>query len=338
MYLPLILDDARQNVTPALKEAIAELSPEINAIVAYHMGWRDHAGNPVTKPGSKSVRPALALLAAQAAGANPSVAIPGAVAVELLNNWAFLLDDVMDGDRFRRQRETAWVVFGQGQAICAGSALLTLAVQCLLQDFNMQKLAAVRLITGTASQMLGGQTLDLTFEDRLDVSITESMTMTKAKTASLMRCAMMVGAILAKGSENVTSTLGDFGHFVGMAFQARDDMLGIWGRPEQTGGRPPGFDLRARKCTPPIAFALASSTPAAKELHDLLDNGELTEETTRLAAGLVKASGGWDWTADLARRMVAESLASLDRLDLESQVREDLISVARLGLPSDIDR
>jgi geranylgeranyl diphosphate synthase type I len=96
------------------------------------MGWRDAAGQPVQRRGSKSVRPGLALLSAAAVGGSPEDGMPGAVAVECLHNFAFLHDDVQDGDRFRRQRETAWVVFGPGRALNAGTAMLVLSYQALL--------------------------------------------------------------------------------------------------------------------------------------------------------------------------------------------------------------
>ncbi len=336
MSTPAVLTDARDLVAPAMEHALTRLSPEIRRVVDYHMGWRDAAGLPVNRRGSKSVRPALTFMSARAGGGEPRDAIPGSLAVELINNWSFLLDDVMDKDRFRRQRETAWVVFGVGQAICAGSALLTVAHEVLLECDSPGRLVALQLTLDTTARMLAGQTLDMTFERRLDVTLDESMTMTASKTASLLSCATGIGAVLVGASDEVVAGLTEFGHRLGIAFQARDDLLGVWGRPEQTGGRPPGFDVRARKGTLPIVVALNAGTGGSDELRDLLARPELSDADVARAIGIIEATGGREWTADLARRMVAGSLEAIAGLDLADELYGQLASVAAMGRPDDV--
>jgi len=336
MDFPEVLTEARALVTPAMDAALVRLSPEIRRVIDYHMGWRDAEGRPVQRRGSKSVRPALAFLSARAGGGAAGDATAGAVTVEFLNNWAFLIDDVMDRDRYRRHRETAWVVFGEGQAICAGTALLTLAEQVLLECDSPHRLAALRLTLDTSAMMLAGQTLDMTFEQRLDFTVDESMTMTRSKTASLMRCATSIGAILVGAPEDVVDALEEFGQCLGVAFQARDDMLGIWGISDQTGGRPPGFDLKARKGTLPIAVALRDER-CGSELRDLLSaHQELPDADVARAADLVAAAGGREWTDDLARRMVMQATKAIDRLDLADDVRGHFEHLAAMGLPDDV--
>ncbi|GAB2953572.1 polyprenyl synthetase family protein [Streptomyces heilongjiangensis] len=338
MKIPEILGEVRALVTPAMEESLSRLSPEIRRVIDYHMGWRDAEGRPVQRRGSKSVRPALAFLSAKAGGGEVKDAVPGALAVEFLNNWAFLIDDVMDGDRFRRQRETAWVVFGQGQAICAGTALLTLAQQVLLESPSADRLAALSLTMDTSARMLAGQTLDMTFEQRFDYSVDESMTMTQSKTASLMRCATSIGAILVGADDTVVDALADFGQSVGVAFQARDDMLGIWGTPDQTGGRPRGFDVKARKGTLPMAVALNDAIHG-EELRKIFgQEGELAVPDVERATQLIDAAGGRQWTEDLARRMVERANTALARLTLEDDVRGHLGELAAMGLPDDVSR
>lgn len=269
--VPDVLRDAAALVVPRLQQALDALSPENREVLDYHMGWRDAAGRPVQRRGSKSVRPGLALLSAAAVGGSAEDGMPGAIAVECLHNFAFLHDDVADGDRYRRQRETAWVVFGQSRALNAGTAMLVLGQQTLLGAPSPHREAALGLVVDTCAAMLTGQGLDLAFEDRLlDVTVEESMAMTRGKTATLLSCATAIGAVLCTGETEVSRVLRDFGRQVGIAFQARDDLLGIWGRPEQTGGRPPGFDLTARKGTLPVVVALQAGGPASDELRALL--------------------------------------------------------------------
>ncbi|MEU3660339.1 polyprenyl synthetase family protein [Streptomyces sp. NPDC032940] len=336
--MPGILGEVRALVTPAMDEALSRLSPEIRKVIDYHMGWRDADGRPVQRRGSKSVRPALAFLSARAGGGEFQGAVSGALAVEFLNNWAFLIDDVMDRDRFRRQRETAWVVFGEGQAICAGTALLTLAQQVLLESDSPTRLKALSLTMDTSARMLAGQTLDMTFERRFDYTVEESMTMTRSKTASLMRCATSIGAVLVGAEDKTVDALAEFGQCLGVAFQARDDMLGIWGTPDQTGGRPRGFDVKARKGTLPIALALNDEAhgSALREIFAL--PGELSQAHVERATELIVATGGREWTEDLARRMVAQATAAVEGLALPDDIRAHFGQLAAMGLPDDVAR
>jgi geranylgeranyl diphosphate synthase, type I len=338
--VPEVLSDAGALVVPRLQQALDVLSPENREVLDYHMGWRDAAGQPVQRRGSKSVRPGLALLSAAAVGGGAEDGMPGAVAVECLHNFAFLHDDVQDGDRYRRQRETAWVVFGQGRALNAGTAMLVLGYQTLLAAPSPHREAAVRLLVGTCSAMLTGQGLDLSFEQRLDVTVDESMAMTRGKTATLLSCATSIGAVLVAGETDVSRALHEFGTQVGIAFQARDDLLGVWGRPEQTGGRPPGFDLTAGKGTLPIVVALRAGGPASDELRELLASPGFGPDTdparVARAAELVTQAGGRTWTEDLARRCVADAEKVVSELSVPPDVRDGLVAVARMGLPDDV--
>ena len=338
--VPDVLRDAGGLVVPRLQQALDVLSPENRQVLDYHMGWRDAAGQPVQRRGSKSVRPGLALLSAAAVGGSAEDGMPGAVAVECLHNFAFLHDDVQDGDRHRRQRETAWVVFGIGRALNAGTAMLVLGHQTVLDAPSPHREAALRLLVRTCATMLTGQGLDLAFEPRLDVTVEESMAMTRGKTAALLSCATSIGAVLVAGETDASRALHEFGTQVGIAFQARDDLLGIWGRPDQQGGRPPGFDLTAGKGTLPIAVALQAGGPASDELREILGSPGFGPDTdparVARAAELVTAAGGRAWTEDMARRCVADAEKIVGELDVTPQVRDGLIAVARMGLPDDV--
>ncbi|MEO3973601.1 polyprenyl synthetase family protein [Streptomyces sp. CAU 1734] len=334
MKLPPVLESAGARIVPALQLAFGELSPEIRAVVDYHMGWRDAQGNRVEKQSSKGVRPALALLAAAAAGSRPvETAIPGAIAVEAMHNCAFLLDDVMDGDRFRRQRETAWVVFGEGMSTLSGVSLFTLGSSTLLGCDSPNRHAAVSLYHDTFATMLKGQAIDLQMEGATEVSVARCLQMTEWKTASLMRCAATMGAVLACAPDSVIAGLRAYGETLGVAFQARDDLLGIWGRPHETGGRPPGFDLRARKATLPVAFALEEQGAVAAELRDVLLGTDPQDEDIARATLLVESGGGRERTIELAAAKVNKALDAVRALNLPEDIRTGFEEIAEMGRP-----
>ena len=329
VQIPAVLERARDLTAPALRAAVDRLEPSIAHVAAYHLGWVDAAGQPVAGNGGKAVRPALAVLSAEAVGADARQALPGAVAVELVHNFSLLHDDLMDGDEERRHRTTAWKAFGPALAILAGDALLALAEDVLLEAPGSTGARAARHLTSATDRLITGQAEDLSFESRMDVSVDECMAMEANKTGALLACASSIGAVLAGAPERTVTALGDFGHHLGLAFQAVDDLLGIWGEPEVT-GKPAWSDLRQRKKSVPVAVALSAGRPSSERLISLL-GGEspVGEEDLALAAKLVQEAGGRDWTQREAERQLDLALSRLDAVEMPAGVRDDLVSLAR---------
>src|SRR5206468_2024253 len=171
--VPEALVRARDLLQPSLAAWVGRLSPEIRRVAEYHFGWTDPNGRPQPGNGGKALRPALAFLSAEAAGARPEIALPGAVAVELVHNFSILHDDVIDNDLERRHRPTAWSLFGVGQAIVAGDALLALAQEVLIQEVGAYAARAIRSLNDATAGMIAGQAEDLAFESRLEVTVEE---------------------------------------------------------------------------------------------------------------------------------------------------------------------
>ncbi|HZD75092.1 MAG TPA: polyprenyl synthetase family protein [Actinomycetota bacterium] len=351
---PAILERARRLSTPALRTAIQRLEPSIAKVAAYHLGWVDGVGRPVTGNGGKAVRPALAVLSAEAVGAGAEVALPGAVAVELVHNFSLLHDDLMDGDEERRHRPTSWKVFGPAMAILAGDALLALAEDVLLETPAPNGPRAARHLTEATDRLITGQAEDLSFEGRLDVSVEECLTMAGNKTGALLACSASIGSVLAGAPAESVEALSGFGYHLGLAFQAVDDLLGIWGQPEVT-GKPTWSDLRQRKKSVPVVHALSGGSPVTERLSGLLGESagargtagpapagsaaagmrvaegrpRLSDEDLALAAKLVQEAGGRDWTMAEAERQLALALQRLDSVAAPERTLEELVGLAR---------
>ncbi|QFZ18454.1 polyprenyl synthetase family protein [Saccharothrix syringae] len=294
------------------------------------MGWCDAAGEPLSAGGGKAVRPALVLLAAKAVSRVDDAVTDAAVAVELVHNFSLIHDDVMDGDEYRRHRPTVWSLFGVPTAVLVGDALLTAAQQVLMAAGHPAATRALAELSSAVQHMLHGQAMDVSFESRQDVGPDESVAMTEGKTAALMRCACVLGALYAGADPPRTAALGDFGRHLGMAFQYVDDLLGIWGDPART-GKPVWSDLRARKKSLPVVAALSSGTAAGRELEQLYHaQGALSDDQLATAAELVALAGGRDWARDRAERHLEDALSCLDAVDAEPQARRNLVAVARL--------
>jgi geranylgeranyl diphosphate synthase, type I len=344
---PEVLERVRELTMPAMRDAIARLEPSIARVAAYHLGWVDVSGAPVDGNGGKAIRPALAVLSAEAVGASPEVALPGAVAVELVHNFSLLHDDLMDGDEERRHRPTAWKVFGPAMAILAGDALLALAEDVLLEAPEETGPRAARHLTAATDRLITGQAEDLSFESRLDVSVEECLAMTGNKTGALLACASSIGAVLAGAPASAVEALSGFGYHLGLAFQAVDDLLGIWGQPEIT-GKPSWSDLRQRKKSVPVAHALSSGGRIGERLAALLGTDlaggvrvaeggpRLSDEDLALAAKLVQEAGGRDLTMAEAQRQLELALERLDAVEAPKRPRDELIDLARFVTTRDL--
>ncbi len=157
--------------------------------------------------------------------------------------------------------------------------------------------AAVLRLSGTLTLLVRGQAEDLLFADRPwtgpDAVRTDAYrTMAEHKTGSLLGCAAALGALLGGAPDRTVSALDRAGRHLGVAFQAVDDLLGIWGDPART-GKPVHGDLRQRKKTYPVIAALASHGPTAHELAALLSSPCPPDGTTAArAADLIEAAGG----------------------------------------------
>ncbi|NEA26205.1 family 2 encapsulin nanocompartment cargo protein polyprenyl transferase [Actinomadura bangladeshensis] len=302
-----ILRWSRRLLDPALRDAVEAVPGEAARIAAYHFGWRDEHGRPAEGPAGKAIRPALALLAAEAAGGTAAAALPAAVAVELTHNFSLLHDDVMDGDPTRRHRPTAWTVFGTNAAILTGDALLAAAYEVLAEDGSPAVAHAVRVLSRAVLDLVEGQCADLAFEDRDDVTLDECLAMAGRKTGALMGASCALGALYGGAASAEVESMRAFGQCFGLAFQLADDLLGIWGDPAAT-GKPVHSDLHNRKKSLPVVAALTSGTPAAAELAGLYFRGApLTPADTARAAALIESTGARDWATGHAARLLAEA-------------------------------
>jgi len=328
-----LLERGRTLATPVLRAAVDRLASPMDTVAAYHFGWIDAAGNPADGDGGKAVRPALAVLSAQAAGAAPEVGVPGAVAVELVHNFSLLHDDLMDGDEQRRHRDTVWKVHGPAQAILVGDALFALANEVLLELGTVEAGRATRRLTTATRALIDGQAQDISYEHRERVTVEECLEMEGNKTGALLACACSIGAVLGGADDRTADTLEKYGYHLGLAFQAVDDLLGIWGDPEST-GKQTWSDLRQRKKSLPVVAALAAGGPASEQLGELLaadakasDFENFSEEEFAARAALIE-EGGRDWTAQEARRQHSIAIEALDTIHMPEQVRAQFVELA----------
>ena len=305
------LGRGRELITPMLRQMVDRLDPSTRLVVSYHLGWSDQHGAPVSSSGGKAVRPGLALLGAEASGADPRIALPGAVAVELVHNFSLVHDDLMDRDAKRRHRPTVWALWGDATAVLAGDAMLSLAHEVLADchsPHSPHAEVAATVIAIATRELIRGQAQDSAFEKRSDVTLDECLDMVRGKTGALMSASAVIGAVLAGAAASLTDALAAYGAHLGLAFQLVDDLLGIWGRPEVT-GKPVYSDLRSRKKTLPVTWTVENGGAAGRQLAAWLADetcaAAATDDELGAVARLIERGGGRAWASEEARRCVA---------------------------------
>jgi len=251
----------------------------IRHILRYHVGIESRRGKPEVRTG-KMLRPSLTLFMAEQLGAEDRCSLHAAVALELIHNFSLIHDDIEDNDKLRRGHPAVWDLIGVPKAINAGDLMITLAllegvtagtevVQCLLEAMR---------------DMVDGQALDLEYESQW-TSPEEYRAMILLKTGALFRCAFELPGIIAGADEETERRLGAFGEELGMLFQIRDDVLGIWGTTADL-GRKPGSDLvKKKKSYPLVAAHQRANETEQRQLERAMGTATNTETDV---AGVVK--------------------------------------------------
>jgi len=304
--------------TPAA--ATEALRSSLYGQIDYHLGWRDATFKPSQGHRGKLLRPTLTLLAAELAGGDTAVtrALPAAVSVELIHNFSLIHDDIEDGDEMRHHRPTLWRNWGQAQAINTGDALFALARTQLLRLVERGVDAALTLrlaeqLDTTCLELCEGQHLDMSFEGRRDVTVAMYLDMIARKTAALMRCgAELGGRIGAPADAALGARLGEFGRALGLGFQIRDDLLGIWKAQEL--GKSVAGDVRRKKMSLPIIHALEHAKPADRNAltHIYFRPGPAEDEQIAEILEILERCGARARALEALREQLAIARTALD--------------------------
>ncbi len=274
---------------PLMADALTALdgrSTLLAGMVRYHLGYADLALEPIdprTIDRGKRIRPAVTLLVAGAAGGDPGQAAPVAAAIELLHNFTLIHDDIQDESATRRHRATVWRSWGAKQAINAGDALFAVAHLPLFQlprhGISAERtLAILNAFERMTIEIVAGQTLDLGFETREDVTADAYLEMISGKTSAIIRFAAWAGATIAGVDAATAARWADFGLELGLGFQIHDDLLGIWSTQAETGKRQ-ADDIRRRKKSYPFLLLRERLDPLAQaELNAIYAQEDISEE------------------------------------------------------------
>jgi len=232
--------------------------------------------------GGKRLRPILCLAAAEACGGTPEPALPAAAAVECIHTYSLIHDDLpcMDDDDLRRGQPTCHVRYGEGIAVLAGDALLTLAFEILAQAAPTKRHSVAACVGELARasgsrHLIGGQVLDLEGEgSEVRPTPAQLKFIHLSKTAALLTASLRLGGMSADAMPRQLEALTVYGRSLGLAFQIIDDILDVTQTSEQL-GKSAGKDAATGKSTYPALHGLDRSRKEAARLtrkaHGALD-------------------------------------------------------------------
>lgn len=275
------------------------------------------AARHLLRAGGKRLRPFVTIKSCEALGGTETGALPLAVAIELLHNFTLIHDDIMDMDALRRNVRTVHVIYGEPIAILAGDYLFAKAFEASSNCPQVKPESLINANRRLADAMIvlaEGQAIDTQFESREAVTEFEYIQMVRMKTASLYSAAAYVGGCAADATERDLGTLESFGDSLGIAFQIKDDILGLTGELDRL-GKPVGSDLQKGKKTLIILKGLEElSETRRKTTLALMRSRKAKAEEVQDATSLLLETGAKDYAEMRMKEYAGKALTALKTL------------------------
>jgi geranylgeranyl diphosphate synthase type I len=212
-------------------------------------------------------------------------------------------------------------------AINAGDALFVISNQAIVELSKNHPaevvIKAAGILHDTCLELTRGQYLDMSYEERNDLTLEDYWPMISGKTAALLSACAYIGSLLGGADETTQEAYRAFGHYLGLAFQIQDDILGIWGN-EAITGKSAASDLVEGKNSLPILIGLSKQGKFAERWSKRPILPDEVAEVARLLA----SEGGYDAAHDASRQMTDMALNSLREADPKGDAGEALFELA----------
>ena len=279
--------------------------------------------------GGKRIRPVLMLHAASLFTTNLEPVYPAATAIELFHNFTLLHDDIMDHAGIRRGVPSVHVRYGENSAILSGDAMSIMAFRYLTKCDPAKLNSLLSLFSTTALEVCEGQQLDMEFEERDQVKISEYLEMIRLKTAVLIACSLKMGALISGTDEFSSNLLYDFGIQAGIAFQLQDDWLDVYGD-EHSFGKTIGGDICENKKTFILLKALEiSSGKDRTSLQEWIRKQDFDpKEKIESVREIFSRSGAAEETKKLMVHYYDQAIHTLTKLQIKDSDKEELRNFA----------
>jgi geranylgeranyl diphosphate synthase type II len=279
--------------------------------------------------GGKRLRPTLLMMSHELFNDDTESVIQPALGIEVFHNFTLLHDDIMDKAPLRRTKETVHKKWNPDIAILSGDTMFVLSCQLLMDVKNEFQNDVMQIFLKTAIEVCEGQQMDMDFESRNNVSISEYIDMIGRKTAALIGCSMYIGALCAGAESKDCNHLYEFGKNLGIAFQLHDDILDFYGDVDKF-GKQIGGDIISNKKT----FLLLTAFEKAKgqnltELKKWFNNAEyVSEEKIAAITGIYENLSVKNDATEKMEDYFRKALDELDSVNVSSHRKEALLEMA----------
>lgn len=337
MELPPQFRKYQEEIEQELRDILAQRKAPLYRMMRYQLGWIDEKGEAVQDGQGKRLRPLLALLSCKAAGGDHRLALPAGAAVELVHNFSLVHDDIQDGSPERRHRPTVWWLWGPAQAINAGDGLHALGRLALfrLADRGLPLetvLEAVRVLDEACLALCEGQYMDMSYQERVDITLEAYFKMVEGKAGALMACGMELGALVAGAGEEVRRAFARAGLNLGIAFQVRDDILDLWG----ADGGAQSSDVLNKKKSLPIVYALDKATIRQKrELGTIFFKRVLEPPDVEQVTAILGDLKAREYAEETAQRYYQQAMEALASVPCEASALEEVRTLGRFMVQRD---
>jgi geranylgeranyl pyrophosphate synthase len=314
------LRDVDRQLVPYMRGAV-DLVPDVECL-------KDGVATQI-RTGGKRLRAGLCALSCELFGAGFMRAIDYAAAIEHIQNFTLIHDDIADGDTERRSAPSVWQQYGIPHAINIGDTFIPLSTQAILNAPYSDELK-VRLMQNVARygiEMASGQALDINLRNRELISVADYIACTKLKTGAFLAMAVVGGGIIGGADPHQLELLGNYALMAGVAFQIKDDSLDFSGGK----GREIGSDVREGKITAHAVYTMNNVPPEdRRRLRRILrkDRRATRPDEIEWVLRLYRETGAIEFAQRTSTSMVEASIQHLMQLP-DTRAREKLIVLSR---------
>ena len=263
----------------------------------------------IVKRKGKQIRPLFVFLSAGACGTINESTYRGASLIELLHTATLVHDDVVDDSNYRRGFFSVNALWKNKIAVLVGDFLLSkgLALSMNNNDYTLLSIA-----NDAVTEMSEGELLQMEKARQLDIMEDVYYEIIRKKTASLIASCCAIGASSSGATEQAVSRMKEFGQHVGMAFQIKDDLFDYG---EDEIGKPVGIDIKEKKMTLPLIYALSKSSWLQKrKIIGIVRNKSEDSNSVKEVIEFVKKSDGIAYANGIMEQYYQKAIAILDEL------------------------
>lgn len=315
-----------EDIKAPIATEMQEFEPRFRASMKTKVLLLDKIMSYIVKRKGKQMRPMFVFLSAGTCGGINDSTFRGASLIELLHTATLVHDDVVDEANYRRGFFSVNALWKNKVAVLVGDFLLSRGLILSMEnnDFNLLK-----IVTNAVKEMSEGELLQIEKSRRLDINEEVYYDIIRQKTASLIASCCAVGASSSGAPDAVVEKMRSFGEKIGMAFQIKDDLFDYG---EMEIGKPLGIDIREKKMTLPLIYALAKSGWLEKRrIISIVKNESEKPKKVKEVIAYVKQSGGIQYAIDKMNCFHQEALNILDSFP-DSEYRSSLSDLVQFTI------